>query len=44
MGGLLSNVFRATTIALTFIYTIRKNKQSGMRVNTQNLFYIKNEG
>lgn len=43
MGGLLSNVFRATTIALTIIYMIRKNKQSGMRVNTQNLFYNKNE-
>ena len=44
MGGLLSNVFRTTTIALTIIYTIRKNKQSGMRVNTQNLFYNKNKG
>lgn len=41
MGGLFSNVFRAVTIALTIIITIRRNKMNGMRVNRTNIWLNK---
>lgn len=38
LGDLYLNVFRAVTIALTVIATIRRNKAKGMAINRSNLF------
>jgi len=41
-GGLLANVFRITTIALSIIYTIHmKRKAGGLTIGTNNLFIQK---
>lgn len=42
MGGLYTNLFRAITIALTIIITIRYHKQRGLKINKKNLILNKN--
>lgn len=37
LGGLYANLFRATTIALTIILTIKYNKKEGLKVRKANL-------
>ena len=38
LGGMYSNLFRAITIALTIIITIKYSKKHGLNVNKRNLF------
>jgi len=42
LGGIYTNLFRAITIALTIIITIRYHKKRGLKINRLNLIVNKN--